>query len=230
MDKQMIKRAGVQKSSFTLIELLVVIAIIAILMAIMLPSLKKAQATARLVGCSNNLRQMGVGNYSYTSDYNGFVSCNGSWYSGIAPYIEGGKEWSESTMAPKNDPGCIWSCPEDPSGKEYYNQGTIPAWAAPWAIYSDPYNYIPRKMSDYKVPSAKVYLLGADYRFVWYNANFTPKSLGGRLAERHNGRNNILFVDGHVKSYGYPPLPLSYVSTDLSFQWCKPGYAACSSL
>jgi len=56
---------------FTLIELLVVIAIIALLMAILIPSLRKARIQAITVVCQSNLKQWGTIFTMYTNDYDG---------------------------------------------------------------------------------------------------------------------------------------------------------------
>jgi len=60
-----------QKKAFTLIELLVVIAIIALLLAILIPSLGKVKELAKNVVCKTNLHQWGLTFEMYSNDNDG---------------------------------------------------------------------------------------------------------------------------------------------------------------
>lgn len=58
---------------FTLIELLVVIAIIALLVSILLPSLKKAKDLAKALVCMANVKNISTALFIYTEDYDGWA-------------------------------------------------------------------------------------------------------------------------------------------------------------
>jgi prepilin-type N-terminal cleavage/methylation domain-containing protein len=61
----------VKKEAFTLIELLVVIAVISLLMAILMPALRKARDQGRRVLCMSDVRTLLMGWYMYQGDNDG---------------------------------------------------------------------------------------------------------------------------------------------------------------
>ncbi len=64
-----IHRQRAAAGGFTLIELLVVITIIAILAALLLPTLRRAKFTAVKILCNSNLKQAAIGFQAYELDY-----------------------------------------------------------------------------------------------------------------------------------------------------------------
>ena len=91
------RRAGgkVAACAFTLIELLVVIAIIAVLAALLLPSLGRAKQRAQGIYCMGNTRQVMIAWQLYAGDNNEWLAPNedncdfGGWIAGCMDYNGG---------------------------------------------------------------------------------------------------------------------------------------------
>jgi prepilin-type N-terminal cleavage/methylation domain-containing protein/prepilin-type processing-associated H-X9-DG protein len=75
------RRAEVR--AFTLIELLVVVSIVALLISILLPSLRNAREQAKEVVCASNMAGFGRGFYSYAGDNQDYL-CSGSFDPDVA--------------------------------------------------------------------------------------------------------------------------------------------------
>ena len=89
------------RAAFTLIELMIVVAIIALLTAILLPSLTRARQQAMQVACAANLNAIHKGMFYYTEDPlngNGYLpqlgvriqsdGGSGYWADQISPYVK----------------------------------------------------------------------------------------------------------------------------------------------
>lgn len=86
-----------RRKGFTLIELLVVIAIIAILAALLLPSLHKARESALRVQCASQQRQIGIAVFSYAADFSGI--CVPFRYQPDGTNADLQRDWSSQLLA-----------------------------------------------------------------------------------------------------------------------------------
>jgi prepilin-type N-terminal cleavage/methylation domain-containing protein/prepilin-type processing-associated H-X9-DG protein len=121
---------GGGRFAFTLIELLVVIAIIAILAALLLPSLASAKRQALTISCLNNLKQLQTCWYLYAVDNRDILPPNNSiadlnsgntlasgasWCTNYARYDADPDGIEHGLLFPYNTSLAIYHCPADRS-------------------------------------------------------------------------------------------------------------------
>lgn len=212
--------SNIQKKilGFTLIELLVVIAIISILAAILLPALSRAREMARVAVCISNLHQVYIALEQYADNHDG-----------LYPKAYGTCDWETGCEAGDPDAGApgwmkqlypyvgnkeLYHCLSDKEYSFSYFLGTRAAYAA--TGFTERASV---RRSRIKYPSA--FVLGGDtlgFGNECDKDDYSQNCVGGpdngtpwKEWRMHNGGQNILFVDGHVKWYqGYEPNEMTF--------------------
>ncbi|UCD28625.1 MAG: prepilin-type N-terminal cleavage/methylation domain-containing protein [Planctomycetota bacterium] len=102
---------GKSVRGFTLIEILVVVAIIALLISILLPSLKKAREQGRTVMCMSQLDQIMIGTHTYANESDDMLPYYG-WMDDRGTRFE--KHWWPTQVARQiGNEFDIYKCPSD---------------------------------------------------------------------------------------------------------------------
>ena len=185
------------RKGFTLIELLVVIAIIAILAAILFPVFARAREKARQASCMSNLKQIGLAMHMYAQDNDGrmpgytydSVNGHGWWYKKLPPYI---KNTQILTCTNQN----LWHNP--------INYGPWqPLWSWDNRICVD----------DTSHPASTTWLYEGECQAYNHTSGIVrPRHSNCTASDNdpstyaidpnlgaHNGGENLLYIDGHVK-------------------------------
>jgi prepilin-type N-terminal cleavage/methylation domain-containing protein len=215
-----------QKKGFTLIELLVVIAIIALLLAILLPSLSKAKEIAKRVVCKSNLKTQFLACTLYFNDYKDRLpdmEKDGYW-------AWGGKQGTIGAAATKTEKFLnpyvgrtghvgsgddekvltVFKCPADKGMYQGPDGGFAtdrrPSW---WETVGVSYHYNNAALdNDYdkglngkkitKVRNSAELILVGDGTIITYFNDNDPFQYGYWHNKKELGWSNNIFVDGHA--------------------------------
>jgi prepilin-type N-terminal cleavage/methylation domain-containing protein/prepilin-type processing-associated H-X9-DG protein len=228
--KMQIERAKIMKKrGFTLIELLVVIAIIGLLLAIVMPSLRKVKELGRLTICKTNLRSIHQALAIYAEENKDKVTdprgstkdatdpevmwegnpykrwCR-KWYLRFYPYLETPKIYvCPSWMKKSNMPYIAYQVGNDTFYVTYTANEFVFSLYNPERKMSYEYKY--SELVRLAVGNNPVSVLLADGLYEvngwgnWKDYNIESGELNsGRASYRHGGKANFLCADGRIGS------------------------------
>ncbi|MHB0946595.1 MAG: prepilin-type N-terminal cleavage/methylation domain-containing protein [Sedimentisphaerales bacterium] len=221
-----------KRNAFTLVELLVVISIIAVLLAILMPSLKKAREQAKKVVCSGNMRQMGVALQCYMQENDCHLpvghSCN----------VDDSNQYWLKVLCKYLRQDLLFQCSAD-TAKDFvdWNRPLAEQTGRRWSSFAINGLLEPQQGYDslkkIKKPQYCVYVCEKPSTPNWASVDHIhPDKWLGNISlakanvayNRHLGKSNYLFADGHSqtfeieKTYNWPDACLWFPKTSPAFK------------
>jgi len=226
-----------RKNGFTLVELLVVISIIALLISILLPSLRRVRGQAKQVKCATNLRQVGLALAVYADDHDDWYPCWSQWH--VWGYFgtdkdgtrgdDEGAAWTEQLRDDGSLPDIdIYRCPAfPPQIVVSYFQAAHAAWtrfeerATRRAWVRFPVEFV--LSGDCTSPFFYRPPFGTNLPLNIDDADMddaTVRSLDWDHPIHMKRNNNILFADSHVAPYSkFRPTEMTHDTREHGIDW-----------
>ncbi len=226
-----------QLGGFTLIELLVVIAIIAILVALLLPSLAAAKQRSWTTSCNSNLHQIGLAMRMFADENNEDFPESGAtiFWNGPPDPTTGKLSWMQQIFPYINNTN-VYRCPGN-AQLPLNMQGPFNYFNGCRTAYLVADTFAPVKSSSILFPSS--YVLSGDTCGIpnvtsdeggTFNPldadkdDYTQNCVGGaingspyELWQVHSLGQNVLFDDGHSKWYnGYNSGEMTFAYTAIT--------------
>jgi prepilin-type N-terminal cleavage/methylation domain-containing protein/prepilin-type processing-associated H-X9-DG protein len=225
------KRVWIMRGAFTLVELLVVVAVIALLVAILLPSMAAARERAQRVKCMTNLRSLAAADLQYANDYNGYIKRNSGQTEGpttfyliaqnqriplISATWPGGSGGFESQYAVAFSKIKWMNCPSFP--KSPWAIGYIANGFDPATSREVPYLKVaslprPSEVCNFTEANTNLPVDNFEVYDIWDPGHLainlsTPVTAGSTVGrccsdDRHRGLVNLSYYDGHVDNKKY---------------------------
>jgi prepilin-type N-terminal cleavage/methylation domain-containing protein/prepilin-type processing-associated H-X9-DG protein len=210
-----------RREGFTLIELLVVISVIALLIAILTPTLSLARKQAHMIYCRSNLHNIGVAASLYAVNYNENIprglgsEAAQAWFQLFMPFLSQKNVTGDFTNVK------IYRCPAYPDKKQAICY-VINAWK--FSSKTDTVGSeisVPSKLTNVRRKAETSYLVdnesgswrpiitkstdtGIEKNDVWIKSHLPDSTnqtneYGRRVAkDRHKDGCNVLFLDWHA--------------------------------
>ena len=219
-----------RRQGFTLVELLMVLGIIAVLLALLLPTLAAARETAKTTQCLSNLRQLATAAAGYCAENDGSYpfaryvpETAGTIFYGWDFTVVVDRATGKRTV----EPGLLWAGHAGGAKSSAGQVQQCPSFAGSSATQADPYtgyNYntsrighgtdesveAPARLGDIRNP-ARCALFGDGQwssgankfmrsPYMIPGVDEFPNRSAGTQGFRHRGKTNVVFCDAHAET------------------------------